>query len=36
MGIVQKPAVLASHIQSIYLPLGTLQKFLNGRTSRRA
>ena len=28
VGVVQKPAVLASHIQSVYLPLGTLQKFL--------
>ncbi len=29
VGIVQKPQVLAAHIQSIYLPLETLQKFLN-------
>ena len=29
VGIVQKPAVLASHIQSVYLPLGTLQQFLH-------
>ena len=29
VGVVQKPAVLASHIQSVYLPLGTLQKFLH-------
>ena len=28
VGIVQKPAVLASHIQSVYVPLGTLQGFL--------
>ncbi len=28
VGIVQKPAVLASHIQSVYVPLGTLQRFL--------
>jgi len=27
VGIVQKPQVLAEHIQSIYLPLETLQKF---------
>ena len=27
VGIVQKPAVLASHIQTIYLPLKTLQSF---------
>ncbi len=29
VGVVQKPAVLASHIQSVYLPLGTLQRFLH-------
>ncbi len=29
VGIVQKPQVLAAHIQSIYLPLETLQKFEN-------
>ena len=29
VGIVQKPAVLAAHIQSIYLPLETLQRFLH-------
>ena len=29
VGIVQKPQVLAAHIQSIYLPLETLQAFLN-------
>ena len=28
VGIVQKPAVLAAHIQSVYVPLATLQKFL--------
>jgi putative ABC transport system permease protein len=28
VGIVQKPAVLASHIQSVYVPLTTLQRFL--------
>lgn len=28
VGIVQKPQVLASHIQSIYLPLETLQQFI--------
>jgi putative ABC transport system permease protein len=28
-GIVQKPQVLAAHIQSIYLPLETLQKFVD-------
>jgi putative ABC transport system permease protein len=28
VGIVQKPAVLASHIQSVYVPLATLQQFL--------
>src|SRR6201999_1931577 len=27
VGIVQKPVILAAHIQSIYLPLETLQKF---------
>jgi putative ABC transport system permease protein len=27
VGIVQKPRILASHIQSIYIPLETLQKF---------
>jgi putative ABC transport system permease protein len=29
LGIVQKPQVLAAHIQSIYLPLETLQAFVN-------
>ena len=29
LGIVQKPQVLAAHIQSIYLPLETLQAFAN-------
>ena len=28
VGIVQKPAVLASHIQSVYLPIETMQRFL--------
>jgi putative ABC transport system permease protein len=28
-GIVQKPQVLAAHIQSIYMPLETLQAFVN-------
>ena len=28
VGIVQKPQILASHIQSVYLPLETLQKFI--------
>jgi putative ABC transport system permease protein len=28
VGIVQKPAVMASHIQSVYVPLHTLQRFL--------
>jgi putative ABC transport system permease protein len=27
-GIVQKPQILAEHVQSIYIPLGTMQKFL--------
>ena len=29
VGVVQKPAVLASHIQSVYVPLHTLQRFLH-------